>query len=95
MTDSVHPDRLAKLDRIREAGRDPFPARGVQKEAIASVRESSGTAETPGSRVGERVTVAGRAMGLRDFGKLIFLRVCISVHVVLLFMSGRVQQASD
>lgn len=72
MTEQIHPDRLAKVERIRADGRDPFPARGVQAESIESVRASAGTAEDPGPRVGERVTIAGRALGLRDFGKLIF-----------------------
>lgn len=75
MTDQIHPDRLAKIERMRGEGRDPFPARGVKAEPVASLREAAGTQEAPGPRVGERVTVCGRALGLRDFGKLIFCPV--------------------
>ncbi|MFT7486171.1 MAG: lysyl-tRNA synthetase class 2 [Candidatus Paceibacteria bacterium] len=72
MTELAHPDRLAKIAKIREAGQDPYPARGVQAEAIEKLIAAAGTPEEPGTRIGERVTVAGRLLSLRDFGKLIF-----------------------
>ena len=75
MTENAHPDRLAKIARIREAGGDPYPARGVDAEPIAALLEAAGTPDAPGPRLGETVTVAGRVMGLRDFGKLIFAPV--------------------
>ncbi|MCA8980121.1 MAG: lysine--tRNA ligase [Planctomycetes bacterium] len=75
MTENAHPDRLAKLARIREAGGDPYPARGVCAEPVAELVAGAGTPEAPGPRLGETVTVAGRLMGLRDFGKLIFAPV--------------------
>ena len=75
MTDLVHPDRLAKLEAIRADGRDPFPARGVEHVAIQSLFEEAGTAEEPGPAIGTEVSIAGRLMGLRDFGKLIFAPV--------------------
>ena len=75
MSDLAHPDRLAKLEVIRAAGRDPYPPRGVNGLPVAEVHAGAGTAEEPGALVGERVTVAGRVMGLRDFGKLIFAPV--------------------
>ncbi len=64
MTELVHPDRLAKLTAIRDAGLEPYPARGVDGEPIADLRNSA--------RIGTRVTVAGRLLQLRDFGKLVF-----------------------
>ena len=72
MTDLAHPDRLAKIEKIREAGQDPYPARGVEAESIAELAAAAGTPEAPGPRCGEVVTIAGRLLGLRDFGKLIF-----------------------
>jgi len=76
MTDLAHPDRLAKIERMRAEGADPYPARGVPAaESIESVGQGAGDAEAPGPRIGERVTVAGRLLGLRDFGKLIFAPV--------------------
>jgi len=75
MTDLVHPDRLAKLAELRAAGLDPYPARGVEGEPIAALHAGGGTAAEPGPRVGTRATIAGRLLGLRDFGKLIFAPV--------------------
>ena len=72
MTELAHPDRLAKVQALREAGQDPYPARGVQATPIGTLRTQAGSAEEPGSLVGERVTIAGRMLGMRDFGKLIF-----------------------
>ncbi len=75
MTELAHADRLAKIEKIREAGIDPYPARGVEHEPIADLIAAAGTPEAPGARIGETVTVAGRLLSLRDFGKLIFAPV--------------------
>ncbi len=72
MTELAHPDRLAKLAELREAGLDPYPARGVDNEPIGSLVEGGGTSASPGARIGTRACIAGRLLGLRDFGKLIF-----------------------
>jgi lysyl-tRNA synthetase class 2 len=72
MTDLVQPDRLAKARAMRDAGQDPFPARGVAATPIETIVARAGTSEQPGPAVGERVTVAGRLAMPRDFGKLIF-----------------------
>ncbi len=72
MTELAHPDRLAKLAALRASGQDPFPARGVEAVPVARLVEGAGTVAQPGPLRGERVTVAGRLLGLRDFGKLIF-----------------------
>ncbi|MBX9392448.1 bifunctional lysylphosphatidylglycerol synthetase/lysine--tRNA ligase LysX [Streptomyces sp. TRM72054] len=54
--------RHHKLDRLRAAGTDPYPV-GVPPptHTLAEVRE------------GERVTVAGRIMLVRDFGGIVFV----------------------
>ena len=83
MTELAHADRLEKVRRIRAAGRDPYPPRGVDARPIASVLADLGSAESPGPLAGEAVTFAGRLMGLRDFGKLIF--------APLVDRSGRIQ----
>jgi len=83
MTDLAHPDRLAKIERMRAEGLDPYPPRGVSAEPVARIREGLGTTEEPGPLVGERATVAGRMLAQRDFGKLIFFP--------LLDRSGRLQ----
>jgi lysyl-tRNA synthetase class 2 len=72
MTELAHPDRLKKLAELRAAGMDPFPARGVEAEPIAVLVAAAGTSREPGARSGTQATIAGRLLGLRDFGKLIF-----------------------
>ncbi len=72
MSELVHPDRLQKLAALRAEGIDPYPARGVDARPVAEVLAAAGTREAPGALVGESVTVAGRLLGLRDFGKLVF-----------------------
>ncbi|MEU0073599.1 bifunctional lysylphosphatidylglycerol synthetase/lysine--tRNA ligase LysX [Streptomyces sp. NPDC006332] len=50
------------LDRLRAAGTDPYPVGFPERtHALADVRE------------GERVTVAGRIMRVRDFGGIVFV----------------------
>ena len=75
MTDLAHPDRLAKIEAMRAEGVDPFPARGVDARPISELLEGAGTPEEPGPLVGQTVTIAGRMLGTRDFGKLIFAPV--------------------
>jgi lysyl-tRNA synthetase class II len=72
MTDLAHPDRLAKIAALRAQGQDPFPPRGVAATPIDELLKGLGTPEAPGPSSGREVTVAGRLLSLRDFGKLIF-----------------------
>ena len=75
MTELAHPDRLKKLAELREAGIDPFPARGVEAEPIEELVRLGGTSAAPGPRIGTRACIAGRLLTLRDFGKLLFAPV--------------------
>ena len=75
MTDLAHPDRLSKVEAMRAEGVDPYPPRGVQAQPIEAVLAGAGTPEEPGPTIGQTVTIAGRILGLRDFGKLIFAPV--------------------
>lgn len=72
MTELAQSDRLAKIEALRAAGVDPYPPRGVVAAPIAELLVSAGTAEKPGPLSGEKVTVAGRMLQSRDFGKLMF-----------------------
>jgi lysyl-tRNA synthetase class 2 len=83
MTDLAHPDRLEKVAALRARGEDPYPPRGVSATPIAGVIAGAGTQAEPGPLCGTEVTIAGRLMGLRDFGKLVFAPV--------LDRSGRMQ----
>ncbi len=83
MTDIAHPDRLDKIARLRAEGLDPYPARGVDAQPIAAALAGLGSAEAPGPLAGQSVTLAGRLLSLRDFGKLVF--------APLVDRSGRIQ----
>ncbi|MGW1893615.1 bifunctional lysylphosphatidylglycerol synthetase/lysine--tRNA ligase LysX [Streptomyces sp. NPDC002004] len=64
--------RHAKLDRLRADGIDPYPVGTPPRtHTLAEARAAAG-ALPPGTRTGERVTVAGRTMFVRDFGGLVF-----------------------
>ena len=64
--------RRAKLEALREAGIDPFPASVARPDATAADLASRHRDLEPGSETGEVVTVGGRLVGVRSFGKLRF-----------------------
>src|SRR6476469_7580708 len=65
-------DRREKLERLREAGIDPFPPEFAEKEDIAEVRAAhEGLA--PGMETESRHRVAGRIVARRGHGKACFL----------------------
>jgi lysyl-tRNA synthetase class 2 len=83
MTEIAQPDRVAKLEELRRLGIDPYPARGVEARPIGEILAGLGPSSAPGPLAGESVTLAGRMLNLRDFGKLIFFP--------LLDRTGRIQ----
>ena len=70
-------ERLRKLAELHELGVNPYPAKAHRTHTAGEVIEKFETLE------GQTVTVAGRVMGLRKFGKLAF--------IVLRDMTGSVQ----
>lgn len=66
--------RIAKLDRLRETGIDPYPA-GFERDTVLAdvVRKFGGLA--PDTHTGDEVRVAGRVVAIRDFGGLCFARL--------------------
>ena len=65
-------ERRAKLERLRAAGRDPFPPSFPAREPIADVRAAHEALED-GEETDVRHTVAGRVMAKRGMGKAAFL----------------------
>ncbi|MEE8498170.1 MAG: lysine--tRNA ligase [Acidimicrobiia bacterium] len=63
--------RLAKIDRLRSAGVEPYPYRFERSAFAADLRDRHRGLE-PEARTGESVIVAGRLMGMRDIGSLAF-----------------------
>jgi len=70
-------ERLRKLSELRALGINPYPAKAERSHTLADVVEQFEQLEN------QTVTVVGRVMGTRKFGKLAFL--------VLRDMSGQVQ----
>ena len=66
--------RHDKLERLRDAGIDPYPLGFDRTATAAQVRERFGTLP-PDSHTGETVAVAGRVVLAREHGKLIFVRL--------------------
>jgi lysyl-tRNA synthetase, class II len=65
-------ERRAKLERLREAGIEPYPPGFPDRTEIAAVRESHETIE-PGEETSDRYRVAGRLTAKREHGKSAFL----------------------
>jgi lysyl-tRNA synthetase class 2 len=63
--------RLAKIDRLRSAGVEPYPYRFERSAMAADLHDRHRRLE-PEARTGEKVVVAGRLMGMRDIGSLAF-----------------------
>ncbi|ONI77300.1 lysine--tRNA ligase [Actinosynnema sp. ALI-1.44] len=66
--------RIAKLERLREAGYDPYPPGFDRDTGLAAVVERF-PALPPDTRTGEHVRVAGRVVASRDLGGLCFVRL--------------------
>lgn len=58
----IKKDRLNKLDQIKEAGIDPYPAKTERKNTVLEALDS----------FGKKVTIAGRLRSLRQMGKIMF-----------------------
>jgi lysyl-tRNA synthetase, class II len=65
-------ERRAKLERLREAGIEPYPHGFPDRTEIAAVRESHEEIE-PGEETTDRYRVAGRLTAKRGHGKASFL----------------------
>jgi lysyl-tRNA synthetase class 2 len=63
--------RRAKLDRLREAGIDPYPVTVPRTTTLAQVRTAHPDVE-PDTMTGEQVGVTGRVIFSRNTGKLCF-----------------------
>ncbi|HKS43757.1 MAG TPA: bifunctional lysylphosphatidylglycerol synthetase/lysine--tRNA ligase LysX [Amycolatopsis sp.] len=66
--------RIAKLDRLRNAGMDPYPAGFGRDTVLADVVRKFGGL-TPDTHTGHEVRVSGRVIAIRDFGGLCFARL--------------------
>jgi lysyl-tRNA synthetase class 2 len=72
MTDPLLQARLEHLDRLRELGIDPFPARVPEIEPIGPIAERHVDLEA-NRHSGASVSIAGRILAVRGMGKASFL----------------------
>ncbi|KAA9147590.1 bifunctional lysylphosphatidylglycerol synthetase/lysine--tRNA ligase LysX, partial [Amycolatopsis acidicola] len=79
--------RIAKLDRLREAGIDPYPPGFSRDTTVAEIRARHEELP-PDSHTGHRVRLAGRVVAVRDLGGLVFARVRDASGEVQVMLSG-------
>src|SRR5579871_2202213 len=68
MLEDLIKERQKKLDLLRKAGIDPYPARVARSFDVAHAVENFDKLE----KSGKPVSLAGRLMSIRDQGKIIF-----------------------
>jgi lysyl-tRNA synthetase class 2 len=70
--DRIRADRIAKVDAMRAAGVDPYPARTPARVPVEQVRHRFGDLPAE-AETGTRLAVAGRIAARRGHGKAMFL----------------------
>ena len=75
-------ERLKKLEEIREKGIDPYPSKSFRNTKISEVINHFD------EKKGQEVTISGRIVAIRSFGKLVFLKVRDYFGEVQIFMKG-------
>lgn len=78
--------RREKLERLRRSGVDPYPVRFERTDTTAEIHQRHPDLE-PGASTGESVSVAGRIMLKRSFGKLVFATIEDASGRIQLFVS--------
>src|SRR5690606_491155 len=73
-------ERLRKLADLKELGFNPYPAESHRTHYAGDVKQQFDSLE------GQGVTVAGRIMGIRKFGKLAFIVVRDQTGEIQLFI---------
>ncbi len=75
-------ERLKKLDELKARGIDPYPAKSHRNTKISDIINHFD------EKKGQEVTVAGRIVAIRSFGKLVFLKVRDFFGEVQIFMKA-------
>ena len=73
-------ERLKKLGELQERGIDPYPAKSHRDTVVRDVVDYFD------EKQGQTVTIAGRIVAIRSFGKLVFLKVRDYSGEVQIFM---------
>ena len=75
-------ERLKKLEEIKARGIDPYPAKSFRNTKISEVINHFE------EKQGQEVTIVGRIVAIRSFGKLVFLKVRDYSGEVQIFMKA-------
>lgn len=78
--------RLAKVERLREAGVDPYPLRSERTDKTAVALATFTQAEEAGNASEITVTVCGRLITQRDMGKTVFAHLADESGRLQLFL---------
>lgn len=73
-------ERLKKLSEIKERGIDPYPAKSNRDTKIGHITENFDELN------GQTVTIAGRIIAIRSFGKLAFIKIRDYTGEIQIFM---------
>ncbi len=76
-------ERLRKLEALRQLGIDPFPATTARTHTLAEIHDRFGALE------GQKVSVVGRIVGIRKFGKIAFIVIRDQTAKLQLFLSAQ------
>lgn len=75
-------ERLRKLEELKARGIDPYPAKSFRNSKISDVVNHFD------EKQGQEVTVAGRIVAIRSFGKLVFVKLRDYSGEVQIFMKA-------
>ncbi|MBQ6396024.1 lysine--tRNA ligase, partial [Candidatus Saccharibacteria bacterium] len=87
--DDYRNERLRKLDEIKSLGINPYPAKSFRDTPISRVLDDFASLE------GKTVTIAGRLVAIRSFGKIAFLKLRDASGEVQIFMSKANDSSAD
>ncbi len=73
-------ERLKKLEEIKAAGIDPYPAKSFRSVKISEIIDNFE------EKKGTEVTVAGRIVAIRSFGKIAFIKIRDYFGEIQIFM---------
>jgi lysyl-tRNA synthetase, class II len=73
-------ERLKKLNTLGEKGIDPYPAKSMRNQQVGAVTNDFSAYEN------QEVTLAGRILGIRKFGKLAFIVIKDASGQIQLFL---------
>jgi lysyl-tRNA synthetase class 2 len=71
LLDTVRAERLAKIEHLKEAGMDAYPARTSRTHSVVQFLENHGTLE----KNSEQVVLAGRVLSVREHGGSLFIDI--------------------